>query len=238
MFFLELRHKDLLDLSSSDKWPGMMSAVAPDLLNKRQELIKNSASSWARDFSIEMDRMKDSSKFSIYLRMDAIQYYKGFAIYDPQKQQECLKYCEEIINNCPESRENGGKKREKQRKRPLEKEQKCEKCGFYVCKCFCIIKPPEFPYYAVLRLDSSNIITISPCEHCNNEEWIQKREAWEAVDKTRLYLEKKCGFNELSVDNIFINFGKWQSQAENLAPDECHAHINVSLTFDVREHLK
>jgi hypothetical protein len=108
---------------------------------------------------------------------------------------------------------------------------RCRECGFYVYGSpYCIMKTDR--YYAAVRSTGERVITVSPHDHYNNEEWVQKEETWETIRQLIDDIKRALKLKELPIEGIYINFGHWQSQAKNgrLPPSYCHAHINIVLT--------
>jgi hypothetical protein len=171
---------------------------------------------------------ENPKEWKMFLRGDVIRCYQKYGEKNQKKRKIYINYAKRVIKEYKQDNSeqlNGPKE-----KRYIPKIHECPKCGFYVCEPYCIKKTNG--YYAVIRSTGERIITISPHDHYNNEQWVQKKETWEAVcqliDDIKIALQLK----ELPIQYIYTSFGRWPSQAENgrLLPNECHAHINIVLT--------
>jgi regulator of replication initiation timing len=109
-------------------------------------------------------------------------------------------------------------------------------CGFNIDPNFWIykkkvIKPSCYPYFIVFsRSNAIPVITITSIKHCLNEEYVQTSDAWQGVLQTLIYMKEKLELDNLPLNRIYINFGKWmQQKADDPSHRSCHAHINIVL---------
>lgn len=69
------------------------------------------------------------------------------------------------------------------------------------------------------------------------ELWIKKifiyiriKAAWKSVITVLEYIQTKLNLNELPINQIYVNFGRWHSQIRKDSLSG-HAHINIVLTL-------
>lgn len=117
-------------------------------------------------------------------------------------------------------------------------------CGFTIDPNFWIYqnkvtKPSCYPYFIVgSRSNAIPVITLTPVKHCLNEEYVQTSDAWQGVLQTLIYMKEKLKLNNLPLNRIYINFGKWmQQKADDLTCRSCHAHINIVLSRETIEKI-
>jgi hypothetical protein len=231
--------KKKLHVNSFQEWANIIPEVCKILMNeeRNQESIDPSKP-YEVDSTIEIHPMNENPKeWKMFLRGDVIRWYQKYGEKNQKNRKIYINYAKRVIKEYKQDNSeqlNGPKEKRyipKIHECPKQFENSTNKCGFYVCKPPYWIKKKN-GYYAVIRSTEERIITISPHDHYNNEQWVQKKETWEAVcqliDDIKIALKLK----ELPIQYISTAFGRWQSQAENgrLLPNECHAHINIVLT--------
>jgi hypothetical protein len=224
-------HKSLFVIS-----PYIITDACRHLISKaKKEESKNDDEPWPVDSSIELFPVSGNrSDWKILLRRDGIKCYEKYGKENVKNQKKFIDYAKRVMKK---EKKNSFKQQEDGSKQPNDrgtvrsgcsKFHRC-KCKFFVCKQHCIKETNT--YKAAVRCKGERIITISPLKHCNNEQWVQTTEAWEAVSQVIDYLEEKLRLKNLPIERIYISFGDWQSQANSLKPEDCHAHINLVLTI-------
>ena len=197
------------------------------------------------DSSIEMRPMNgDLRRWRIFLRRDAVTCYRKYGRKSQNSRKNYVDYVRRMILDYKKDISEKLNKPIINRHTPklYECSTSCGKskvkCGFYVCKPHCIKKTAT--YYAAVRSNAERVITICPRGHVNNEGWVQTEEAWKAVWSVVHDIQVGLKLKELPIERVYINFGRWQSQAGNsgLTPSECHAHINILLTRRAIEACK
>jgi hypothetical protein len=100
-------------------------------------------------------------------------------------------------------------------------------------------KPSCYPYFVVnARPDATRVITLYPIKHCENEEYVQTSDAWQAVLQTLIYMKTELKLDNLPLNRIYVNFGKWMSQrADKQKLLACHAHINIVLNRETIDKI-
>ncbi len=95
-------------------------------------------------------------------------------------------------------------------------------------------------WYAVVRCKQRPVITINPKQHYNNKQWVVTTGAWEIFWQVVDNLQYDLRLKELPFERVYINFGKWQTQAygNDLKPNDCHAHLNMVLTTEAINSCK
>lgn len=66
---------------------------------------------------------------------------------------------------------------------------------------------------------------------------MQKEDAWKFVWEVIEGIRAELNLDEIPIEKIFVNFGRWQSQCagSERPPATGHAHINIVLTEEAIE---
>lgn len=178
---------------------------------------------------------KNSVHYHLFLRMDLEKCYKLERHNDKDIKPKIKTHINRIRNECNGASFSESTNRmncnSQQRPSPCTRLSGCEKqCGFFVCDAHQIYMK-DGTWYAAARCSGHRIITINPNQHCDNKQWLGKKETWALLCQIIHQLKTDLQLKKLPIERIFINHGCWQSQAATvLNPDDCHAHANMVLT--------
>jgi hypothetical protein len=173
----------------------------------------------------------NSKEWKMLLSRDSIKCYQK---YGEKDRNIYINYAKRVIKEYKQ--DNSDQLNNPKESRDIPTLYRCEKhfenstsqCGFYVYESpHCIRKTDT--YYAVAKVTEERVITICPHDHDNNEDWVQKEEAWKIVWEVINDIIDSLQLKELPIERIYINFGHRQSQTKNdrLRPRYCHAHTNI-----------
>jgi hypothetical protein len=133
------------------------------------------------DSAIEIRPVNGNSKeWKMFLRQDPKKCYEKCGEKD---RNIYINHAKRVIKEYKQDNSdqlNSSKEDEKKEYTPIQNIDECLKqfekstsqCGFYVCKSpYCIEKTDR--YYAAVRCTGERVITVSPRDHYNNENWMK-----------------------------------------------------------------
>jgi hypothetical protein len=208
------------------------------LVKARNEESIDASESYEVDSTIEIRPVNGNLKeCKMFLSRDDMKCYRKYGEKNQKNRKIYINCAKRVIQE--DKQYNSEQLNSPKEKIYIRELYRCRECGFYVYESpYCIKEMGR--YYTAARCTGVRVITVSPHDHYNNEEWVQKEETWKIVWKVINDIIDSLQLKELPIERIYINFGHWQSQTKNdrLRPRYCHAHINIVLTKKAIEACK
>jgi hypothetical protein len=168
-----------LNVSSFEKWPDMLAKGCKCLISEvKKKELKDVSLPLNVDSTIEIRPVTGNrGKWEILLRRDTVKCYQKYGKKNERIGKKYKDYIKRVIN---EHEQDGSKHLNGPKEhRDIPKLNICQegveagqkKCGFYVCKSYCIIWTDT--YYAAARCNKERVVIISPRAHESNEQWVK-----------------------------------------------------------------